>query len=288
MSKLRQLMIRELELQRKSPNTIKAYVIAVAQLAAYYNRSPDQITLDEVRDYFRDLIVERKLAGSSCNQKLAGIRFFYKRVLGRPFDVHVASKRSGKLPEPYSREEVARLIGVVENVKHRTMLMTKYAAGLRVSELVNLQNSDIRTARMLIRVRQGKGAKDRFTLLSPKLLSELRKYWVRYRPAPWLFPNAHGEPLNVSTIQRVFMRAKQKAGITHGEGIHGLRHSFATHMLESGVDLITIQRLLGHNHLSTTAKYLHVTRVHLSNVRSPFELLRLPTNGDLVTSGDEQ
>ena len=281
MSKLRQLMIRELELQRKAPNTIKAYVNSVSQLAAHYQRSPDGISVEEVRDFLHVLIVERKLAGSSCNVKLAGIRFFYRHVLGRPFDVRVASKRSGKLPEPYSRHEVARLINAVDNVKHRTMLMTKYAAGLRVTELVNLQNLDIRSARMLILVRQGKGAKDRFTLLSPNLLDALRDYWLMYRPAKWLFPNAGGSPLNVSTIQRVFTQAKEKVGLTHGGGIHCLRHSFATHLLESGVDLITIQRLLGHNHLSTTARYLHVTRVHLSNVQSPFDLLRLPTSGDL-------
>lgn len=281
MSKLRQLMIRELQLQRKAPNTIKAYVTAVAQLANHYHRSPDDISIDEVRDYLHELIVKRSLSSSTCNQKLAGICFLYRHVLRRPFDVRVASKRSGKLPEPLSRQEVAQLIGAVENVKHRTMLMTKYAAGLRVSELVNLQNQDIRSARMLIRVRQGKGAKDRFTLLSPGLLQQLRSYWRLFRPAIWLFPNANGTKLSTSTIQRVFNRAKEKAGITHGRGIHSLRHSFATHLLESGIDLVTIQRLLGHNHLSTTTKYLHVTRVYLGKVQSPFDLLPRPTNADL-------
>ena len=133
MSKLRQLMIRELELQRKSPNTIKAYLAAVKQLAEFYHRSPDMISLEEVRDFMRELIVVRKLAGSSCNVKLAGICFFYRQVLKQPFDVQVKSKRSGRLPQPYSRQDVAKLIDVVENRKHRTMLMTKYATGLRVS-----------------------------------------------------------------------------------------------------------------------------------------------------------
>jgi len=281
MSKLRQLMIRELQLQRKAPNTITAYVTAVSQLAVHYKRSPDDISVEEVRDYLHHLIVQRKLAGSSCNQKLAGIRFFYQHVLRRPFDLRVATKRSGKLPEPLSRQEIARLIDAIDNIKHRTMLMTQYAAGLRVSELVNLQNHDIHSDRMLIRVREGKGGKDRFTLLSPKLLSELRNYWRLHRPARWLFPNASGSPLNVSTIQRVMTRAKRKADIHHGCGTHCLRHSFATHLLESGVDVVTIQRLLGHNDLSTTAKYLHVTRRHLVGVKSPFELLRLPTDNDL-------
>ena len=282
MSKLRQQMIRELELQRKSPNTIKAYVESVKQLAQYYNRSPAEISIEEVRDFMRELIVVRKLASSTCDVRLAGIRFFYQEVLRQPFDVRVKSKRSGRLPQPLSRREVAKVIGAVGNLKHRTMLMTKYATGLRVSELVNLKIVDIRSERMLTFVHQGKGRKDRYTLLSPKLLGILRQYWLQYRPGDWLFPSPHGGALRAGSIQRVFQAARERAGIQHADGIHSLRHSFATHLLEAGVDLVTIQRLMGHKHLSTTAKYLHVTQVHLSNLRSPFELLRMPTSSDLL------
>jgi integrase/recombinase XerD len=279
MTPLRKQMIRELELERKSPRTIEAYVTAVAQLAGYYRRSPEQLTLAEVRDYIHHLVADRKLAYSSCNQKLAGLKFFYQRVLGRKaMDLRVPAKRSGRLPEPFSREEVARLLQAAEyNPKHRMLLMTGYATGLRLSELVHLRLSDIHSDRMLVRVNQGKGHKDRYTLLSPRLLSELRDYWRLYRPARWLFcGRLPSEPLTDGSAQRVFYKAKRLARLTHGHGIHTLRHSFASHLLEAGVDLPTLQRLLGHTSLATTAKYLHVTEKRLSQAGGPLDLLRLP------------
>lgn len=277
MSPLRQRMIRELQLQRKASQTIEAYVTAVRQLAQHYHRSPEQISHDEVRDYFHFLITDRKLAVSSLNQKLAGIRFLYRRVLGQAdFDLRIDRKRSGRLPEPLSRSEVERLLEAVANSKHRVMLMTAYASGLRVSEIVQLRIEDIHSDRMLIHVRQGKGNKDRYTLLSMRLLSELREYWKQQRPQPWLFPNRKGIPLSRTSVQRVFYRAKERAGIEHGRGIHSLRHSFATHLLEAGVDLTIIGRLLGHRSLSTTARYLHVTSRHVQGIRSPLDLLRMP------------
>jgi site-specific recombinase XerD len=218
-------MIRELQLQRKSPKTIEAYVTAVRQLAEHYGRSPQVISHDEVREFLRHLIVDRKLAYSSVNQKLAGIRFLYRRVLGqKKFDLRIDRKRSGRLPQPLGREEVRRLLDAVDNRKHRVMLMTAYASGLRVAELVHLRVEDIHSDRMLIHVRGGKGNKDRYTLLSERLLRELRQYWKQERPRPWLFPNQHGAPLCVSTPQKVFYRAKERAGITRGHGIHCLRH----------------------------------------------------------------
>jgi integrase/recombinase XerD len=282
MTSLRKKMIRELELHRKSPRTIEAYVTAVAQLARHFGRSPEGISLEEVRSFLHHLITERKLAFSSCNQKLAGIRFFYREVLGQPnFDLRVPAKRSGRLPEPLSRGEVARLLDGTHNGKHRVLLMTAYAAGLRVGELVRLRPEDIHSERMLIRVHQGKGRKDRYTLLSSRLLSELRTYWRRHRSEMWLFVNRDcSGSLPVGTAQKVYYTAKRRAGIRHGHGIHSLRHSFATHLLEAGVDLPTIQRLLGHSSLATTAKYLHVTSKHLRGTRSPLDLLRLPEPGD--------
>jgi len=277
-------MIRELQLHRKSPRTIEAYVAAVAQLAGHYGRSPERISREEVRRFLHHLITVRKLAFSSVNQKLAGIRFFYRHVLGHDeFDLKVPAKRSRRLPEPLGRREVARLIEATRNVKHRVLLMTCYAAGLRVGELVRLKPADIHSERMLIRVREGKGRKDRDTLLSPRLLSELRAYWRAERPTTWLFSNRdRSGPLPVGTAQRVYYTAKQRAGITHGRGIHTLRHSFATHLLEAGVDLPSIQRLLGHTSLATTAKYLHVTSKHLVGTHGPLDLLQLPDSTQLT------
>jgi site-specific recombinase XerD len=276
-------MIRELELHRKSPRTIEAYVAAVAQLAQHFGRSPERISVEEIRDFLHHLITVRKQAFSSCNQKLAGIRFFYKHVLGRAdFDLRVPAKRSGRLPEPLGRDEIARLIEATTNPKHRVLLMTAYAAGLRVSELMHLKPQDIHSERMLIRVEEGKGRKDRYTLLSPRLLEELRGYWRVYRPVNWLFPNRDGSrPMDTTSAQKVYYAAKERAGITRGHGIHCLRHSFATHLLEAGVNLPTIQRLMGHTSLATTARYLHVTSQHLSSVASPFDLLRAPELGEL-------
>ena len=282
MTPLRQKMIHELELHRKSPRTVEAYVTAVAQLAQHYGRSPEAISIEEVRDFLHHLITQRKVAFSTCNQKLAGIRFFYRMVLGQDgFSLRVPAKRSGRLPEPLSRSEIAGLLEATPNIKHRVLLMTAYGGGLRVSELVHLEPRDIHSERMLIRVNQGKGRKDRYTLLSPRLLEELRVYWRQDRPQPWLFPSRDGSrSLSVDTAQRIFYAAKARAQIQHGHGIHTLRHSFATHLMEAGVPLPTIQRLMGHACLSTTAKYLHVTSQHLDSIRSPLDLLRLPHEKD--------
>jgi len=278
-------MIRELELQRKSPRTVEAYVRAVVQLATYFGRSPDRLTVEEVRDYIHHLVTVRKVAFSSCNQQLAGIKFFYRQVLGQHgFDLRVPAKRSGRLPEPLSREEVARLLSAAAySSKHRTMLMTAYATGARLSELVHLQVPDIHSERMLIRANQGKGRKDRYTLLSSGLLQQLRAYWQQYRPEKWLFPgHLVGEPMTAAAMQRAFYKAKRLAALTHGRGIHSLRHSFASHLLEAGVDLPTLQRLLGHTHLATTAKYLHVTEKRLASIVSPLDLLRLPDRNECL------
>ena len=168
------------------------------------------------------------------------------------------------------------------NPKHRVQLMTAYAAGLRVGELVRLRTDDIHSDRMLIRVNQGKGRKDRYTLLSKRLLSELRSYWQQYRPiGGWLFPHRdRPEPMPESTVKRMYYSVKKRASVTHGHCIHSLRHSFATHLLEAKVTLPTIQRLLGHSNLGTTAKYLHVTQKQLEGIQSPLDLLRLPETKD--------
>lgn len=289
MSPLRQQMIHTLQLHRKDPSTIKAYVRAVADLAQYHHRSPDTLSVEQVRDFLHHLITARKLSYSTCNQRIAGINFFYRYVLGQlDFHLHVPLKRSGRLPEPLSRNEVARLIGAASNLKHRALLMTVYGGGLRVSEVVRLQPEHIHADRMLIRVNQGKGRKDRYTLLSPRMLSELRSYWVACRPKTWLFTNRwNSRPLSKKTATEIFNNLKRRAGVTHGHGIHSLRHSFATHLMEAGTPLPVIQRLMGHVSLMTTAKYLHVTRRHVASTRSPLELLRMPSEFDLAGGLEE-
>jgi site-specific recombinase XerD len=280
-------MIRELELQRKSEHTISSYVSSVAQLAAHYNRPPEEISRDEVRDFIHFLIAKRKQATATVHTKLAGIQFYYQHVLGQPkFDLKIHRKRPGRLPEPLARSEVRKVFQGTKNPKHRAMLMTTYAAGLRVSEVMRLKVSDIHSERMMIHVRSGKGDKDRFTLLSTRLLQELRQYWLAQRPSGILFPNRDGQPMSRASLQRVFYQAKKRAGIAHGNGIHCLRHSFATHLLEAGVDLTIIARLLGHRSLSTTSRYLHVTSKHVQGICSPLDLLRMPSREDVTDEAD--
>jgi len=184
--------------------------------------------------------------------------------------------RTGRsqLPQILSIEELQRLFMHARNPRHRVLLMTTYAAGLRVSEVVRLRLTDIESDRLLLRVEQGKGRKDRYTLLSTRLLTELRAYWKCYRPTPWLFTGLDPHtPMPIGTAQKIYYHAKQRAGITHGHGIHTLRHCFATHLLEAGTDIRTIQMLLGHQSLDTTTQYLRITRQHLATIRSPFDLL---------------
>jgi site-specific recombinase XerD len=285
MTPLRQRMIREMQLRQFSQRTIECYVAAVLGLAAFYRRSPDQLSLEDVRSYLHYLLVERKLAQSTCNLQAAAITFLYRQVLGqKTFELGMRRKHSGKLPEVYSREELLRLFEAAANRRNRVFLMTTYAAGLRLNEVRHLKPLHIQSQRMLIRVEQGKGQKDRYTLLSPQLLQELRQYWKEYRPGEWLFPNRQGTaPVLRGTAQRIFYGAKRRAGLKRGRGIHTLRHCFATHLLEAGVDLRTIQILMGHRSLNTTALYLHLTQKKLAEVHSPLDLLRLPQPNDVPT-----
>jgi len=266
----------DLVVRGMSVRTREAYLGAVAGLAKHYRRRPDQITAAEVQNYLLHLIEERKLAWSSCNIVAQGLRFFYRVTLKRSetqFDIPRA-RQPQKLPQILSREEIVALIENTANLKHRAILMTAYGAGLRLNEICRLKLTDIDSDRMTIRVEQGKGAKDRYTQLSPRLLSELRRYWMFYRPKVWLFTSRHGsEPISDGTVDKIYHHAKARARITKDGGIHSLRHAFATHLLEGGVDIHTIQRLLGHNHISTTLRYFHLARKHLTDTPSPLELL---------------
>ena len=282
MTPLRQALIRELELRRRSPHTIQGYVTAVRQLADFYGRSPDRLKLEEVRDWIHHLLVERKLAGTSVNLKIQALRFFFAHVLHRnDFDLKTPTRRNGKLPRAISRSDVRKIIEAASLPRHKVMLMTVYAAGLRVQELVDLSVHDLDAERHLIRV-CGKGSKERYTLLSDALLVHLRDHWRREKPpTQWLFPGLDSSrPISTNAVQQVWTAAKNKAGVIRGKGIHTLRHSFATHLLEAGVDLATIQRLLGHSCISTTSRYLHITESRVGNLQSPFDLLCLPRTDD--------
>jgi site-specific recombinase XerD len=276
-------MIKEMTIRGFSPRTQEAYLSAVAGLAKHYRQSPDKITKGMIREYLLYLIQERKLAWDSCNVAVSGIRFFYTHTLGRK-SVSLSippRKKVRKLPEILSAEELESLFAALSNQKHRTLLMTTYSAGLRLSEVVHLRITDIDSKRMMIRVQQGKGRRDRYTILSKRLLTELRAYWRMYRPPVWLFYGAKkNQPLSERSAQAVYYRAKNKAGITKGKGIHTLRHCFATHLLEAGVNLRTIQMLMGHTSILTTMTYLQVTRKQISSTQSPLDLLEIPESND--------
>lgn len=278
MSELRAKMIEQMQLHRKAPGTQSQYIDAIYRLTAYYRRSPDQLSSQEIRRYLHHLLVERQLAWSTCNVVAAAIRFFYVDTLGwTPFDLNLPSRTAPKrLPQVLSVEQLERLLSATLNAKHRAVLMTTYAARLRVSEVVRLQVRDIESdpSRMLIRIHQGKGNKDRYSLLSERLLVELRAYWKIERPRPWLFPGSKGHrPMASGTAQKLYNQARRRIGIEHGSDIHTLRHSFSTHLFDAGVDPHTIQLLLGHRSVKTTLKYLHSSRRYLVQVTSPFDLL---------------
>ena len=286
MTPLREKLIKDMTIRRFATKTQEAYVAAVAGLARYYKRSPEKIDKQMIQDYLLYLMEERKLSWNSCNVAVSGLRFFYTQTLGMDsmFLSIPPRKTDSILPEIFSVEELEKLFSALTNQKHRTLLMTAYAAGLRVSELVGLKVRDIDSGRMMIRVKQGKGRKDRYTILSKRLLEELRIYYRMYRPLEWLFYSGKKtkRPLCVSTPQRVYNQAKEKAGITKGKGIHTLRHCFATHLLEAGVDLRTIQMLMGHSCITTTMTYLQVTRKHLGSVKSPLDLLEIAEQTKLI------
>ena len=280
MSKLRKQMEADMALRGLAYRTRQAYIESVVKLAKFYRRSPVRITEPECQSYLLHLLQERKLAHSSCNVVASALQFLYRVTLKHPeAEFNLPRPRvPQRLPQILSREEVAALFEHTSNLKHRAFLMTTYGGGLRLLEACRLKVADIDSDRMTLRVEQGKGAKDRYTLLSPRLLKELRRYWIAQRPALWLFPSprVREQPLSTHTAHRIYHAAKDRAGITKAGGIHALRHAFATHLLEAGVDVHTIQRLLGHGSLSTTARYFHLAQKHLSGANSPLDLLQPP------------
>ena len=276
MTPLRRQMIEDLSVRGLAENTHKAYLHAVSQLAQYYDKRPDQLSTREVQRFLVHLREERGMAWSSCNLYGYALRFFYRVTLSRAAaDFYIpCAKQEQRLPEILSRQEVQRLFQATANRRDRALLMTAYGAGLRASEVICLKISDIDSDRMGLRIDQGKGRKDRYSLLSDRLLLELRGYWLRYRPEFWLFPGGReGRPITRQRALGIYHETKSEAGVDKAGGLHSLRHAFATHMLEAGADLHTIQRLLGHRSLRSTMRYLHVTERRLMTATSPLELL---------------
>jgi site-specific recombinase XerD len=263
-------------LKRYSPKTKEVYINAVAGLAGYYHQSPDKLSHEQIQTYLFYLINEKKRAWSTCNVVLSALQCFYSQVLKwEETRFRIPPRpREKKLPHLLSVEEVGRILKAADNIKHRALLTTAYGGGLRVSEVVHLKPHHIESERMMIRVEQGKGRKDRYTLLPQSLLDLLRQYWQACRPGSWLFfAKDKDKPMDVSTAQKIYYLAKDKAGIHKGTGIHTLRHCFATHLLDQGVDIFTIKQLMGHTALKTTSRYLHTTDNKIAAVKSPLDTL---------------
>ena len=281
MTELRRRMIEELRLRNYAPNTITVYIRCVAQFAQHFRLSPDGLGPEHIRQYQLFLVQSKKVSWPLFNQAVCALRFLYHHVLHRDWMIEYIPypRHEAKLPVVLSPAEVAAVFEATHNLKHRTILMTIYAAGLRVSEVTHLRLSDIDSQRQIICVRQGKGHKDRQVMLSPKLLEVLRIYWKSYRPRVWLFPGESPEqPVSSETVWRVCRHAGEAAHLSKPISPHTLRHCFATHLLEEATDLRRIQVLLGHRNLKTTARYLHVSNLAVRTTVSPLERLPDATN----------
>ena len=268
MTPLRQRFVDDLRLRNKSPRTIETYVLRVAQFAKHFGRSPEQLGPDQLRTYQQHLLA-RQVSWSMFNQSVCALRFLYNVTLGRPHViVHLPfAKRPRTLPTVLSPEEVVCFLDAALPGRDRTLLDVAYSCGLRLKELLGLKVADIDSARMVLHLRHGKGQKERLVPLSPRLLQVLRGYWREYRPATWLFPGVKPAlALTDGTVQRICKRTVRRAGLAKRVHPHTLRHSFATHLLEAGVDLLSVQALLGHSHFNTTAKYLHVSMRRLQQL----------------------
>jgi integrase/recombinase XerD len=293
MTHLRKIMLEELERRNYAETTKDCYIHAVEEFARYFNRPPDRLRPEHIREYQAHLFSKKKLAPNTVTQRLAALRFFFVQTLKRPWSAAETPypKKVLHLPTVLSQEEVARLIDSAAIPFHRILLMTLYATGARRAELARLKISDIDSQRMVVHIRGGKGRKDRDVMLSPKLLVALREYWRWRKPKVWLFPGGRShtanQPISVRTTWNACHEAVQRAGIKKQVHPHTLRHCFATHLLEAGADLRTIQILLGHSNLEKTTVYLHLSQRHLSATASPLDSLALSTTGKKDPPQDE-
>jgi integrase/recombinase XerD len=278
MTPLRHRMSEDMQIRNLAPHTQRSYLQQISQFARHFGKSPDLLGPDDIRAYQLHLTRDKCLSASSILVAVAAIRFLYKVTLKRDWDMDdliPACRKPQKLPVVMSQDEVNRLLVAIENPKHRVILTVCYAAGLRVSEAVRLTADAIDSKRMVIRVDAGKGRKDRYVMLSPKLLDILRVYWRKARPQHWLFPgDLPGQPISTSAVECVCRQVREQAAITKPVTPHSLRHAFAVHLLESGTDVRTIQLLLGHRSLSTTARYLRLATSQVCATASPLDFLQ--------------
>jgi len=276
MTPLRQRMLEDMRIRNLAVTTQETYLRQVAYFARHYRKSPEHLGLPEIRDY-QVYLAEYKGASVSVRaQAVSALRFLYKVTLGKDWNIEKIPypKQPKRLPVVLSREEVATFLGSIRNLKHRAILTTVYAGGLRASEVLRLRVKDIDSQRMALRIHQGKGRQDRYVMLSAQLLALLREYWKAYRPEPWLFLGQTGDrPLRGASLRHVCRKVHRDSGLTKNVTLHTLRHSFATHLLESGADLRTIQMLLGHRSVSSTSLYTHVSEDRLHAVPSPLDAL---------------
>jgi integrase/recombinase XerD len=280
MTPIRQRMTEDMQVRNLALNTQMSYVQQVSLFARHFNKSPDQLGPEDIRAYQVYLTNEKKLAPGSILIAVAALRFLYKVSLKKDWtfeDVIPAPKKPQKLPVVLSPEEVLQFLECVGSTKHRAILTTCYAAGLRISEAVRLKPTDVDSQRMVIRVDQGKGRKDRYVMLSPKLLDTLRSYWRAVQPKGWLFDgDVPGQPISTSAVELACQKARRLSGIGKPITPHSMRHAFAVHLLESGTDVRTIQLLLGHRSLATTARYLRIATSKVCSTSSPLDLLPRP------------
>ena len=279
MTQLRQRYLEDLRLRNYTAKTQQCYVYCVFAFARYFHKSPEELGPKHIREYQLYLLEKKKCSWAHFNQTVCALRFLYRITLEKNWVVDRIPfpRRERKLPEVLSQSEVVQFLAAIRKLKYRVALTTAYAAGLRLSEILNLRVSDIDSKRMTIRVRQGKGHKDRYVMLSPKLLDLLRQYWETQRPTTWLFPGkTKQDQLNEGVLQHVARRARQRSGLKKRITTHTLRHCFATHLLEAGTDIRTIQLLMGHATLQTTVQYIHISQGAVAAVRSPFDELPEP------------
>jgi integrase/recombinase XerD len=278
MTPLRQRMSEDMQIRNLAPHTQRSYLQQVSQFARHFGKSPELLGPDDIRAYQLHLTRDRHLSASSILVAVAAIRFLYKVTLKRDWNIEEvipACRKPQKLPVVLSRDEVSRFLVAVDNQKHRVILTVCYAAGLRVSEAVRLTPDAIDSQRMVIRVEAGKGRKDRYVMLSPRLLDILRAYWRKARPQQWLFPgDLPGQPISTAAVEHVCRQVRDQAAIAKPVTPHCLRHAFAVHLLESGADVRTIQLLLGHRSLSTTARYLRLATNKVCATASPLDFLQ--------------
>lgn len=273
MSKLRNQLLQEMQYRNYSPRTIESYLSCLTKLSKHFDQCPGKISIDQVKSYLHYYVTQKQASVSFVNQTISIVKLLHVSILKREWDslTIVRPRREKRLPVVLSREEISQVLSATDNLKHRSILMLAYSSGLRIGEVINLKLHDIDSSRMQVRIIKGKGKKDRYTILSESTLALLRQYYANYRPKIWLFEGPKFKQYSSSSIQKIFKRSCKKINLNKSVYFHCLRHSFATHLLEQGVNIQILQHLLGHSNPKTTCVYLHVQQYSLDKVTSPLD-----------------